>query len=61
MNTIFEAHSLERNYRFLDELPESLYPVVVTHTQGLLPQRVQGIMAHGEKHCLRVICPMTSR
>jgi uncharacterized protein with von Willebrand factor type A (vWA) domain len=45
MNTIFEANSLERNYRFLDELPESLYPVVVTHTQGLLPQRVQGIMA----------------
>lgn len=45
MNTIFEADSLERNYRFLDELPESLYPVVVTHTQGLLPQRVQGIMA----------------
>ncbi len=45
MNTIFEANSLERNYLFLDELPESLYPVVVTHTQGLLPQRVQGIMA----------------
>ncbi|MDM8559363.1 VWA domain-containing protein [Candidatus Parabeggiatoa sp. HSG14] len=45
MNTIFEANSLERNYQFLDELPESLYPVVVTHTQGKLPQRVQGIMA----------------
>jgi len=45
MNTIFEAHSLERNYQFLDELPESLYPVVVTHTQGQLQQRVQGIMA----------------
>ncbi len=44
MNTIFEAHSLERNYLFLDELPESLYPVVVTHTQGQLPQRVQGIV-----------------
>jgi len=45
MNSIFEANSLERNYQFLDELPESLYPVVVTHTQGQLPQRVQGIMA----------------
>ncbi|TGO02210.1 hypothetical protein PN36_28600 [Candidatus Thiomargarita nelsonii] len=45
MNTIFEANSLERNYQFLDELPESLYPVVVTHTQGQLQQRVQGIMA----------------
>jgi len=45
MNTIFEAHSLERNYQFLDELPESLYPTVVTHTQGQLQQRVQGIMA----------------
>jgi uncharacterized protein with von Willebrand factor type A (vWA) domain len=45
MNTIFEANSLERNYQFLDKLPESLYPVVVTHTQGQLPQRVQGIMA----------------
>jgi uncharacterized protein with von Willebrand factor type A (vWA) domain len=45
MNTIFEAHSLERNYQFLDELPESLYPIVVTHTQGQLQQRVQGIMA----------------
>ena len=45
MNTIFKANSLERNYQFLDELPESLYPVVVTHTQGQLPQRVQGIMA----------------
>ncbi|RKZ60338.1 MAG: VWA domain-containing protein [Candidatus Parabeggiatoa sp. nov. 3] len=45
MNSIFEANSLERNYQFLDELPELLYPVVVTHTQGCLQQRVQGIMA----------------
>ena len=45
MNTVFEANSLERNYQFLDELPELLYPVVVTHTQGELQQRVQGIMA----------------
>ncbi|HID99613.1 MAG TPA: VWA domain-containing protein [Thiotrichaceae bacterium] len=45
MNSIFEANSLERNYQFLDELPESLYPVVVTHTQGQLQLRVEGIMA----------------
>jgi uncharacterized protein with von Willebrand factor type A (vWA) domain len=44
MNSFFEANLLERNYQFLDELPESLYSVVVTHTQGQLPQRVQGIM-----------------
>ncbi|MEK8017638.1 MAG: VWA domain-containing protein [Candidatus Parabeggiatoa sp.] len=45
MNSIFDADSLERNYQFLDELPESLYPVVVTHTQGQLQLRVEGIMA----------------
>jgi len=48
MNSIFEANSLERNYQFLDELPELLYPVVVTHTQGCLQQRGRKALLEGQ-------------
>lgn len=37
-------HALDQKFAILDELPESLYALVITHSHGELYQRVAGVM-----------------
>jgi hypothetical protein len=37
-------HALDQKFAILDELPESLYALVITHSHGELHQRAAGIL-----------------
>ena len=35
---------LEQKFQYLDQLPETLYDIIVTHLHGELNQRIEGIL-----------------
>ncbi|MEN8212769.1 MAG: hypothetical protein ABFR19_00275, partial [Pseudomonadota bacterium] len=37
-------HALDQKFAILDDLPESLYPLVITHSHGELHQRAAGVL-----------------